>query len=196
MYLAHSGVALASKRVDERLPLSWCLTAAWVFDLTGIGHWIPFALAFAAVAYWTANRRWDGRAGVILASTVLLHDVLDLVVGVQLLPGGQYLGPSLAGGSLVELALEVMAICAGWTLYRATQPTDQRHRPLLYVPLVVMLVFAGAHAATSSSTDSSSTSAQLLILVPGLVLSWYALIAIDRRLRMESTSGRTPDDGN
>ena len=183
MYLAHAGAALASKRVDERLPLSWCLTAAWAFDLTGVGHWIPFALAFAAAAYWAANRRWDARAGVILASTLLFHDALDLVVGVQLLPGAHYIGPNLSGRSLVELALEVAVICVGWRLYSTTLPNRQRRQPLLYLPLVIMLAFAGAHAATSSSTDAKFSATQLLVLVSGLVLSWYALIAVDQRLR-------------
>src|SRR4051794_18401656 len=103
MYLAHAGAALGTKKLDQRLSLSWCLTAAWVFDLTGFGHWLPFAATFAAIACFAANRRWDRRAALVLAGTVLLHDVLDLVVGVQLLPGGRYVGLGLEAKSAVEL---------------------------------------------------------------------------------------------
>jgi len=174
---------MAASATDRRVPLGWCLAAAWAFDLTGIGHWLPAAAAFAVIAYAVGARRWDPKAGLVLAVTVLSHDVLDLVVGLQVLPGGEYLGANLSGRSLVELALELVLIVGGWLVYRSSLPEDARAAPTLLVPLGVMLLATAAHFATAPDVEEDSGTVQLLILVVGLAASWIALVWANRRVR-------------
>lgn len=182
MYMAHAGAALAAKRADRRVTATSCLTAAWIFDLTGVGHWIAVAVPLAGAAAWIGWRRWGRQAAVVLASTVLLHDVLDLVVGVQLWPRGPYLGADLSGRSWLEVAAELIVVVAGWALYRSTVPVPLRRRTL--IPLAVMVVFALAHARTETSASTHHVGvAQGLVLVAGLVGSWAAILLVDRSVR-------------
>jgi hypothetical protein len=188
VFMAHTGAALVTKKTDERLPVAACLTAAWVFDLTGVGHWAPVAALFAAVGFWYGARRWDARAGLVLAGTVIAHDLLDLVVGVQLLPGGRYLGLSWAGRDPREVTLECVIVLAGWALWQST--LKDRRRPVVMGPLAAMAVIIAAHAATDQRSQSHHVgTAQGVVLVLGLILSWAAVIGADRSRGSLPTAG-------
>jgi len=181
MFMAHSGAALVTKKADERIPVAICLTAAWAFDLTGVGHWAPVAALFAAFAFGFGVRRWDVRAGVVLAGTVIAHDVLDLVVGVQLMPGGRYLGANLSGRDHREVALECAVVVLGWVLWRSML-ADRSVLPLM--PLLAMGAIIGAHALTEQPTSTHRLGVvQGAVLIAGLVTSWATIIVADRRGR-------------
>ena len=184
VYLAHTGVALGAKGANQRLPLAWCLTAAWAYDLTGIGHWAPFSVLIAGFAFWLGRRRWGAAAGAVLAATVLSHDILDLVVGLQILPGGAYIGANLDTSSVLEYGLEVAVIVGGWLLYRATLPDDARARPETYLP-VALLVLASTAAfwlTEPAVVDNHSPDpVRMALLAIGIAATWTAIIWADRR---------------
>ena len=186
MYLAHSGIALGAKRLDARLPLSWTLTAAWAYDLTGIGHWAPAAIAVAALAYWLGQKRWDRTAGLTLALIVVSHDVIDLVVGLQLLPGTGYIGLNLDPDSPIEFGLELTLILAGWLLYRSTLDPGARRRPELVIPVAALIVATTADFLLSAPVpiaNHSPSPTRIALLATGIAITWASLIWADRRTR-------------
>lgn len=180
VYLAHSAVALATKRVDTRLPLSWCLLAAWAYDLTGVGHWAPVGVVLAIAAFLVGRRRWDTTAGLALGASVLSHDVVDLVVGVQVFPGARFVGLGLDADSTLELCLELAGIAIGWSLYWTTVPTATRRTPLLLIPPAAMAAFTVARWRVFKEEPDALA---LAVGVIGLVTTWVALVLVDRRVR-------------
>ncbi len=183
MYLGHSGIALGATATDARIPLLWWLGAAWAYDMTGVGHWLPVAVLLAAIAFVVGRRRWDARAGALLAAIVLSHDVLDLAVGVQLLPGGRYWGLDPAGGSLVELALELALLTMGWWLYLRSLPAAARRRPLVLVAGGGLLVATLAEFAFNRSSADTVSATTLTILAVGAAGTAVLLVLADRDVR-------------
>jgi hypothetical protein len=180
VYLAHSGVALAAKRADTRLPISWCLVAVWAIDLTGIGHWVPLAAVLVAAAFMIGRRRWDSGAGLVLAAAVLSHEALNLVEKVQLLPATRFVGLQLESDTPLELVLELLTIIGGWLLYRATIPTPSRRSPLPLVPLATMAAFSVARFFVF---EDDPTPFAVAVGVAGMVTMWLTVVLVDRRVR-------------
>ena len=181
MYLAHSGAALAATAADRRVPVLWLLVAAWAFDLTGVGHWLPVAVVLAVLAFEVGRRRWDARAGAVLAGLVVSHDVLDLVVGVQLLPGGRFIGWDLGPGSIVALVLELGILAAGAAVYLSTLPSGGRRRPLVLLALGCVLAVSLAEWGLNRWEDDDSPPGTLAALALGAIVTSVLLVRADRQ---------------
>jgi len=191
VYLAHSGVALTATGADRRVSLLWLLVAAWAFDITGVGHWLPFAVALALAAYELGRRRWDARVGALLALVVASHDGLDLVVGVQLWPGGRYIGWDLGHGSGLELALELAVLAVGSAVYLGGLPPAARRRPLVVVAFTSLVVTTvGRYFAVASSNDDDVAPAILLAMAVGALVTSVLLVRADRGARGASVRSR------
>jgi hypothetical protein len=173
--------------LDRRVPLLWWLVAAWAFDITGVGHWIPFAVVLAALALQLARRRWDTRAGVLVALTLLSHDLLDLVVGVQLLPGGRYVGWDLGAGRWIELLLELGFLLIGGAVYVTTLPHTARRRPAVFVAMAALVLASLAWFTLGPSEDDEvdPDPAALLVLCVGAIGTGALLVRADRDARRE-----------
>ena len=187
MYLAHSGVALGAAAADQRVPLLWWLVAAWAFDITGVGHWIPFAVVLALLAFQLVRRRWDARAGALVALTVLSHDLLDLVVGVQLLPGGRYIGWDLGAGRWIELLLELAFLLIGGALYLRTLPRAVRRRPPVLIAMTALLLasLAWFTLGPSEEDEVDPDPGALLVLGVGAIGTATLLVRADRDARRD-----------
>ena len=182
MYLAHTGVALGAKAADQRVPLVWLLVAAWAFDITGVGHWVPVGLLLAAAALVLGRRRWGPRAGLVLFAVVATHDVVDLVVGVQLFPGGRFIGWDPGPGSGGALALELAVLIVGSLLYWRTLPDGGRRAPVIG-GLALVLGASIAESLVNRTADEAATVVTLAALGLGALLTAVVLVRADRVAR-------------
>ena len=192
MYLAHSGVALGATATNQRVTLLWWLVAAWAFDITGIGHWVPVAVVLALVAYGVGRRRWDRRAGALLAVVVLSHDVLDLVVGVQLLPGGRYVGWDLGSSSWIERVLELGLLVVGAGFYLSTLQPRHRRRAQVLAALAALVLTSLAWFALGPTEDDDDEAdpVALLVLGAGAIGTSTLLVRADREVRLDGGVSR------
>jgi len=190
MIAGHYGLAAGAKFWAPRLPLWALMLSTFLLDVvfiflnvagleyitpadpahpSGYGsalihayytHSLLGALLIAALAGWLAARRWGRRGGIVIATIVFSHWVLDLVVhrpDLPLLPGNAGDLPLLGFGlwqvpvasALIELAL---VLGGAYLYYRATTSLPGAQD-------------AGSSQRRRALTASGVTAALLLLLL-------------------------------
>jgi membrane-bound metal-dependent hydrolase YbcI (DUF457 family) len=154
MIAGHYGLAAGVKRWAPHLPLWALMLSTFlldvvfiVFNIAGIEYLTPVdpahpdsygnalihayythslvgALLIAVIAGWLASRRWGQRGGIVIATVVFSHWVLDLLVhrpDLPLLPGNVGNLPLLGFGlwqvPVVSALLELTLVLGGAYLY-------------------------------------------------------------------------------
>jgi hypothetical protein len=163
MYVGHVGIALALRAMPGAPALALLVLAAqgpdWVELVLEAGGyrwanpaWGPHALPWVALgavlaaglaaalaAAVPARLRDDprARAAVVAALAYASHWPADYLTGFKpTWPGGPMVGRQLYGRPLVDLAMEVAVVTAGWLLWRRSVP---RGGPLAHALLAALL---------------------------------------------------------
>lgn len=160
MFIGHTAIALAAKRVRPSVPLAALIAATYGPDVIEItllallrwahvpavfgSHSVPavaLGAAVVAVAYWTWRR--DAAGGALLAATYASHWGADLFTG-RAKPtwgGGPTLGLSLYDHPALDFAVESGLLLAAW-LFLWPASDRRRRGPALRVagPVALLLV--------------------------------------------------------
>jgi len=82
------------------------------------------------------------------AGLVVAHLPADWVTSrLALWPGGPQWGAGLYSRPTLDVAIEVALVAAGWVVYRRSLPALTQRRPLVWTPLVVLLMLQVVWAA-------------------------------------------------
>lgn len=156
MIAGHLGIALAAKRVRERVALALLVIAAILpdlvetagcragLDVTTAAMWSHSIPAVSILALLVAGGYWlvagDGAGGALLGGLVVSHMLADYLTGRKpTWPGGPTIGLGLYAHPTVDFVLESAVIIAGWILYRRTGRTP-RERPRFVLALLLVLL--------------------------------------------------------
>ena len=134
MITGHLGIAAAARSCRPALSLFWLVPVSIAPDLLDVGYALfgicsPYGLyshtvhaavltgaVLGGVAFLATGSRM---AGLITALVVLAHLPLDLVTGHKIFwPGGPLIGLDVYRRPLLDFALEVPILVAGWWLLR------------------------------------------------------------------------------
>lgn len=158
MFVGHLSVALAAKKVEPRLPLPALVMAAFALDtlwpiflLAGWetvrvdpgntpftpfdfvsypwSHSLVMVLGWGALAGWIAARVGTPRMGLVIASLVVSHWLLDFVShrpDMPLWPGGPRWGLGLWYSIPLTIAVEGAMLAAGLAIYARAAPARDR----------------------------------------------------------------------
>ncbi len=156
MVAGHLGIALGARRVSTTLPLWLMILAAQAPDwidaarcaagarnvASGLwSHSLP-AIAITATLFAAAWALSGGRGSgsFLLAALVTSHVLADYITGSKpTWPGGPVIGFALYSHPLLDLAVEVGVVVAGWLLYRRSLSPSARSSPLVLAALAIML---------------------------------------------------------
>jgi hypothetical protein len=133
----------------------------------------------------------------VLTAVVGAHLVLDLVTGVQLFPGGQFIGlfDRVPHFHLVDFGLEAAIVIAGWFVYRRSLAPPRRRRWQTLAMLGLMLgaqaLFDVFYVRTTPQPRSSGGPAALKLLaaLAVLIATVTSLTWLDRSGPARTTAG-------
>lgn len=158
MIIGHLGVAFATKRRWQRVPMGWLLGATlapdiWRLALAGSGYgWWPsntlsHALPWSAIiAVVLASIAWlmlrDARVALLMVLVVAFHIALDMVSGWKPLWIGGPSGLDIQHVEQVEFFLEAFLAWFGWRLLRGSKsPGWLATRTALLLMLAVQMAY-------------------------------------------------------
>lgn len=163
MFTGHFAIALGAAGRNARLPLGLLIGAAFAGDVTEAfvaafnepdptrawSHSLP-ATAIAGTALALVWRARGGAVGetITILSVALSHTFLDFLTGYKtLIPGLPPFGLQLYTLPLVDYALEVAAVLAGWRIWRSSLPPGARSNESAWSMLAMLLVAQTAVSA-------------------------------------------------
>ena len=159
MFIGHTAIALAAKRVRPSIPLALLLAATYGPDVIEITllvlwRWARFRAAFGshsipaialgatvvALSYWMWKR--DGLGSVILAATYASHWAADLFTGAgkPTWGGGPTLGLALYERPILDFIIESALLLGAWLLLWPARDRRPRRAVHIVAPIGLVLV--------------------------------------------------------
>jgi hypothetical protein len=159
----HFGIAMATRARWSRLPLLVIVIAAVVPDIIDFttaalhicgsnglySHSLP-AIAIESLVLGTVAALWwrSPRAGVTVASMIVLHLAADYITGQKVLwAHGPIVGLNLYSHPLADFALEAVVTFTGWRMLRTSPARD----PWSSAPVLLGALLAGQAALDIAS---------------------------------------------
>lgn len=160
MFIGHTAIALAAKRVRPSVPLAALIAATYgpdVIEITLLALWrwarvqaafgshsipsVALGAAVVAAAYWIWRR--DAGGAALLAVTYASHWAADLFTGSgkPTWGGGPTIGLSLYEHPLLDFVVESGLLLAAWVIFWPARDRRRRPRALhMAGPLALVLV--------------------------------------------------------
>jgi membrane-bound metal-dependent hydrolase YbcI (DUF457 family) len=155
MFTGHFAVALAAAGRSPKLPLGVLIVAAFIGDLTEAvvaalnipdptrawSHSIPATAAAGlclALGWRLAGGSWNEALVLVLVS--VSHSALDFLTGHKTMwPGTAPMGFNLYRRPVPEFVLEILAVLAGWSIWRSAVPADRRASRPVWLMLAMLV---------------------------------------------------------
>ena len=163
MIAGHFGIAMATRARWSRLPLLVIVIASIVPDIIDFttaafrvcgtnglySHSLPAIAIESIVLGIVASLIWRSpRAGLTVASMIVLHLVADYITGQKVLwAHGPIVGLNLYSHPLADFALETVVTFTGWRMLRTSPARD----PWTSAPVLLVALLAGQAALDIAS---------------------------------------------